>query len=100
MHDSLVVSMSAEKLGVQFQMMAERSTHFMAEFEFEISAPLAPLTNLGINCVHCQWEDEVVRERTDHLHWCMPSSGKSKTEKLTGVANTSHAHGCCSWVWL
>jgi len=41
--------------------------------------------------VHCQWEDETVRERTGH----MPSYAKAKKMKLL----TLHTHGCTKG-WL
>ena len=53
------------------------------EIWFEISAPLAPLANSAIMStlnVHCQWEDETVRERTGHP---APYAEAKKMKSLT-----------------
>jgi len=47
------------------------------EIWFEISAPFVPLANsamMSTLTVHCQWEDETARERTDH----QPSYAEAK----------------------
>ena len=60
-----------------------------ADIWFEISAP-APPNQLSYDeytdRTHCQWEDEMVRERTGHL----PSYAEAKKMKLL----TLHTHGC------
>ena len=60
-----------------------------AEISFELSAPHAPLANSAMTStltVHCQWEDETVRERTGHP----PSYAEAKKMKSL----TLHTHGC------
>jgi len=54
----------------------------------EISAPPAPPNQLSYDeytTVHCQWEDETVKERTGHL----PSYTEAKKMKSL----TLHTHG-------
>src|SRR6218665_1887752 len=56
-----------------------------AEIWFEISAPQRPIANSAMISTltsHCQWEDEIVRERTGHL----PSNAEVKENE---VFNTS-----------
>src|SRR6218665_1535426 len=55
----------------------------------EISVPPWPIANsamMSTLTVHCQWEDEMVRERTGH-----PSSYAEAT-KMKSL--TLHTHGC------
>jgi len=72
----LVVSLldcgSIERFDVQ--------TPARAELWFEISAPSTPLANsdmMSTLTIHCQWEDETVRERTSHA----PSYAEAKKIK-------------------
>jgi len=56
---------------------------------FEISAPPAPLANsamMSTLTTRCQWEDEMVRERTGHS----PSYTMTKKMKSPRL----HTHGC------
>jgi len=48
--------------------------------------PLAHSTMMSTQTIHCQWEDETVRERTGHPH----SYAESKKMKLLTV----RTHGC------
>ena len=48
--------------------------------------PLANLALMSTPTVHCQWEDETVRERTGHP----PSYAEAKKMKSL----TLHTHGC------
>ena len=62
-----------------------------AEIWFDISAPPVPLAysatmSTGTLTLHCQWEDEAVRERTGHPRWYV---GAQKMKSLT-----LHTHGC------
>ena len=60
-----------------------------AEIWFKIAVTSAPLANsamMSTLTVHCQWEDEMVRERTGHP----PSCAEAKKMKSL----TLHTHGC------
>ena len=60
-----------------------------AEIWVEISAPRAPPANSAMTStltIHCQWEDDMVRERTGHP---LSYSEAKKNE----IANTS-----CPWL--
>jgi len=58
---------------------------FGSRFLFHLR-PLANSAMMSKLTTHCQWEDEMVRERTDHL----PSYAEDKKMKSL----TLHTHGC------
>ena len=78
---SSVLNCQSRGLGVQIQARAE--------IWFENSALHAPLANsamMSTLTLHCQWENEMVRERTGRL----PSYAEAKKMKSL----TLHTHGC------
>ena len=69
--------------------MIQGSNLVRAEICVKISAQPSTLANsamMSTLIVHCQWEDEMVRERTGHT----PSYAEAKKMKSL----TLHTHGC------
>jgi len=74
----------------------------LSEIWFESSAPLASLATMSTLTVHCQLEDETVRERTGHLPSYMPEKMKSLKAhflKLKRLLYSSATRGC-KWLFL